>query len=80
MNHWHIEKMAEYHREDLLNENKQIRLVELALKSRLHKPGLFTRLMHGFASWMILKGKELHQRYEIPTEHSHQTPSSSFAH
>lgn len=79
MNHWHDEKMAEYHREKIHNEIEQIRLVNLTTQSRVYRPSLFTRTMHGIAGWMILKGKELHTRYEIPTDHCHKAPSNSFA-
>jgi len=79
MNHWHTEKMAEFHRTDLINDSKQIRLVHLAIQSRVYRPSIFARTMHSIASWMILKGKELHARYELPTEHSHRMPSKSFA-
>lgn len=79
MYHWHNEKMAEFHRMDLINESEQIRLINLAMQSRVYRPSLFTRTMHNLAGWMILKGKELHARYEIPTEHCHKVPSNSFA-
>jgi len=80
MNHWNNEKMAEFHRMDLINESEQIRLAKLATQSRIYRPSLFTRTMHRIASWMILKGKELHERYELPTAHSHHSPSSSYIH
>ena len=79
MNYWHIEKMDEIHRTDLINDREQIRLENLVMQSRVYRPSLFKRTMHSIASWMILKGKELHARYELPTEHSHQMPSKSFA-
>jgi hypothetical protein len=79
MNHWQTEKMAEFHRQDILNDIEQIRLANLATQSRVYRPGLFTRTMHSFAVWMITTGKELHNRYEIPTAHSHQKASNSFA-
>ena len=34
MNNWQIEFMAEYHRQRIVEEVRQIRLEELALKSR----------------------------------------------
>ena len=79
MNHWHNDFMAEYHRQDLINESEKIRLENLALESHIYQPGIFTRSMHSLAGWMILTGKKLHARYEIPTAHCHQTASSSFA-
>ena len=80
MNNWQNEKLAELHRLDLINERKQIRLESLAMQSHVYRPSLFTRTMHSLAGWMILKGKELHARYELPIEHSHHSPSGSFAH
>jgi len=79
MNHWHNDFMAEYHRQDLLEESEKIRLESLALESHAYQPGLFVRAIHAFAGWMILTGKKLHARYEIPTAHCHQTRFSSFA-
>ncbi|HEY5730008.1 MAG TPA: hypothetical protein VIS72_08145 [Anaerolineales bacterium] len=79
MNDWNNDYLAEFHRQDLLRETEQICLANLAMQSRVYRPSLFTRAMHGFASWMILAGKKLHNRYEIPTAHTHQTTSSSFA-
>ncbi len=79
MNHWNNEKMAEFHREDILKDVEQTRLAKLAMQSQVYRPSLFTRTMHGVASWMILKGKELHARYELPAEHCHKMPSNSFA-
>jgi len=80
MNHWQNEKMAEFHREDLLHDVEQISLANLAMQSRAYHPSLFTRTMHSLASWLITTGKELHKRYELPTAHSHHSPSSSFVH
>jgi len=79
MNNWHNDYLAEYHRKDLLNESEQIRLANIALQSRFYRPGLFTRLMHSFAGWMMATGRDLHDRYEIPAAHCHPEPSSSFA-
>ena len=79
MNNWHIDYMAEYHRKDLLDEANHVRLVNLALQSRVYRPDLFTRIMHSFAGWMVSTGEGLHERYEIPSAHCHHNPSSSFA-
>jgi len=79
MNNWHNDFMAEYHRQDLIKESEQIHLENLASSSRVYQPGLFARTMHSLAGWMILTGKKLHARFEIPTMHCHQTPSNSFA-
>ena len=79
MNHYQDEFMAEYRRQDLIKESEQIRLENLVLESAEYQPGIFVRTMHSFAGWMILTGKKLHARYELPTTHNHQAPSNSFA-
>jgi len=79
MNNWHDEFMAEYHRQQILDEVGQIRLEKLALKSRIYRPGLFERTMFNFANWMISTGKQLRRRYEIPSVDCINSPSGSFA-
>jgi hypothetical protein len=86
MNHWHNEFMAEYHRQDILKQVEHIRLEEIAVKSRLYRPGFFTRTMFSFANWMISTGKQLRKRYtrsspvdEVPCADC-PTPTGSFAH
>ena len=64
MNNWHNEFMAEYRRQELLEETEQIRLEKLALASHGSCPTLFERIMFTFASWMISKGKQLRKRHE----------------
>ena len=80
MNHYQDELTAEYNRQRILEDISQIRLEQRAAKAHVRGPGLFTRTMHIFSTWMISTGKQLHQRYELPTEHSHRAPSKSFAH
>jgi hypothetical protein len=79
MNDWHNEFMAEYHRQDILKEIEHIRLEEIAVKSRLYRPGFFARTMFSFANWMISTGKQLRKRYEVPCADC-PTPTGSFAH
>jgi len=79
MNNWHDEYMAEYHRQQILDEADQIRLEKLALKSRVYRPGLFERTMFNFANWMISTGRQLRRRYEIPSADCNKSPSGSFA-
>jgi hypothetical protein len=79
MNNWHNEFMAEYHRQDILKDVEQIRLEELAVKSRVYRPGFFARTMFNFANWMISTGKQLRKRYEVPCVDC-PTPTGSFAH
>ena len=78
MNNWHNEFMAEYHRQDILNEVDRIHLETLALKSRVYRPGFFARSMFSFANWMISTGKQLRKRYEVPCVDC-PTPTGSFA-
>ncbi|NJC97928.1 MAG: hypothetical protein C3F07_13380 [Anaerolineales bacterium] len=80
MNHWHNEFMAEYHRQDLIEQMEQIRLADRTVKSRLHRPGLFEATMFRLANWMIATGRRLRKRYEIPAVNCNNTTSSSFAH
>jgi hypothetical protein len=80
MNHWNDEFMAEYHRQEILNEVEQIRLEKLAVKFRVYRPGLFERTMFNFANWMISTGKQLRKRYEIPTVDCSNSRTGSFAH
>ena len=72
MNFYQDELTAQYNRQRVKEEFEQIRL-------DVHKPNIFTHIMHSVAGWMIKTGKELHTRYEIPTPHHHTAPSSSFA-
>jgi hypothetical protein len=79
MNNWHDEFMAEYHRQEILNQVEQIRLEKIAVSSRVYRPGLFERTMFNFANWMISTGKQLRKRYEIPAVDCSKSPTS-FAH
>ena len=80
MHSWHDEFMAEYHRQDILQQAEQIRLERIALRSRVYHPRLFARTMFNFANWMIATGKQLRKRYEIPTVECSHEPTGSFAH
>ena len=80
MNNWHNEFMAEYHRQEILEEVEQIRLERLALKSRVYRPRFFERTMFNFANWMISSGKQLRKRYEVPAVNCNNPPTGSFAH
>ena len=78
MNHWHNEFMAEFQRQKILEEMEQIRLEQLALQSRVSRPGLFGRTMFNLANWMISTGNRLRRRYEVPVAHCNQPPTGSF--
>ena len=80
MNHFQDELTAEYNRQRISKELKQIRLEQFAIKSRAHKPGRFERTMFNFANWMIATGKQLRKRYEVPAANCNHSPSKGFAH
>ena len=80
MNFFQHEQTAEYNRQRISDEIKQIRLEQLALQSKVYKPGRFERMMFNFANWMISTGKQLRKRYEIPTTNCNNSPSKRFAH
>lgn len=77
MNHWDDEFNAEFQRRRIVEEMQQIRLENVALRSRLYRPGVFARSMFNFANWMISTGKMLRKRYEVPCVHN---KTESFAH
>ena len=79
MNNWQNEFMAEYRRQELLQEAEQIRLEKLALESGVRCPTRFERMMIAFAHWMISKGKQLRRRYEDATVNCSNPPRSRLA-
>lgn len=79
MNYHQDELTAQYNRDKVREDFNQIKIEKRINRARMQKPNLYTRTMHNFSSWMISTGKELHKRYELPTAHSHQSPTSSFA-
>ena len=79
MHNWHNEYMAEFHRQEILDQVEHIRLEEIALKSRVYHPGWFERSMFNFANWMIATGKQLRKRYEIPCVDCSQSQTGSLA-
>ena len=80
MNNWQHEFLGKYHRQQIREELKQIRLERLALKSRVYRPRAFERAMFNFANWMISTGKQLRKRYEIPAVNCGHPSTSNFAH
>jgi hypothetical protein len=81
MNVYDYENTAEYNRQQIHAELKQIRLAHSARHTQAYHPHRFARLMVNFANWMIATGKQLRNRYEIPVPHCNQTISSkNFAH
>jgi hypothetical protein len=79
MNNWQNEFMAEYHRREILKEAEQIRLEKLALQAQAYRPRVFERTMFSFANWMIVTGKQLRKRYEVPMTHCGNSSTESFA-
>ena len=79
MNHWQNEFMAEYHRQEILDEAEQIRLEKTALQYRVYRPRLFERSMYTFANWMISTGKQLRKRYEVPAVNCGHRSTESYA-
>ena len=80
MNHYQDEFTAEYNRQRIKDEIKQIRLEQLALESQVYKPGPFARMMFNFANWMISTGRQLSERYEIAAVNSSCSASDRSAH
>ncbi len=80
MNYFLDEQTAEYNRQRILDEVKQIQLEKLALGSQIYRPGLFERTMFRLANWMISTGKHLRKRYEIPQVNCNHATSSNLAH
>ena len=79
MNYFQDEQTAVYNRQRIAEAFHQMRLEELALKSRVYQPGRFERMMFNFANWMISTGNQLRKRYEIPDTNCTHVQSKSFA-
>jgi hypothetical protein len=67
MNYHQDELTANYNRERVREVFNQIHLEHKMANLSTHRPSLFTMTMHSFAVWMISTGKELNERYEIPS-------------
>jgi len=82
MNHWQNEFMAEYRRQEILDEAEQIRLERagIQIQPRVYQPRFFERTMFNFANWMIFTGKQLRKRYEIPVVKCNHPSTESYAH
>jgi hypothetical protein len=78
MNNWHAEFMAEFDRQHILEEVEEIRLENIAIRYRVHRPGPFEQTMFTFANWMISTGSRLRKRYEIPTVPCTNCPTGSY--
>ncbi len=71
-----FEFIVELHRQEILEQTRQVRLEEF----RPCRPGLFAHTMFDLANWMIATGKQLRRRYEVPAASRGQTSRGSFAH
>jgi hypothetical protein len=60
------EYMVEERRRDVLREMDSIHLQEEALKARGYRLNWFARAMQGFGEWLIARGENLVERYEMP--------------
>ncbi len=82
MNHWQNEFMAEYRRQEILDEAEQIRLEKAGIQfeARVYRQRFFERTMYSLANWMISTGKQLRKRYEVPATHCNHSRTGSFAH
>jgi hypothetical protein len=81
MNHWQNEFMAEYRRQEILDEAEQIRLERAGIQIQrgVYQPRFFERIMFNFANWMISTGKQLRKRYEIPAVNCSNSRTGSYA-
>jgi hypothetical protein len=80
MNHWQNEFMAEYRRQEILDEAEHIGLEKVAIQARVYRPRFFERSMFNFANWMISTGNQLRKRYEIPAVNCNHASTESYAH
>lgn len=77
MNQWQYEqyrRIDEAYRQQL---NSALQAERLVQQYRIYHPGLFEQIMFQLANWMIRKGRQLRQRYEIPTTKCSQSASRS---
>jgi hypothetical protein len=80
MNHWQNEFMAEYRRQEILQEAEKIHLEKIGRQARVYRPSFFERSMFNFANWMISTGKQLRKRYEVPAVNCSHPSTESYAH
>lgn len=67
MNPWYLERMAEYERDRIRHDMKQIRLEEAAVqagrtqgkttKARLYRPRLLMRIVSTIVQWIFYLGR-----------------------
>ncbi len=66
MNHFHLEQMAEYRRQQIIEDMKQIRLEKLAQEAGQPKTNHWRLGLIRLADWLITIGKRLHQEFDPP--------------
>jgi len=67
MNHWQNEKIAELHRQDLINESKKIHRDTPEKRLHTHRPSLITRAKSILVNRTTIKGKKLRTSPESRT-------------
>jgi len=72
MNNWHNEYMAEYHRQELIDDSRQKHIEGPERRVHTHRPNLVTQIKFNLANWMIGKGEDLRGQHEARTfSHAH---------
>jgi hypothetical protein len=66
MNSFMEQNLAEEHRKDIIREFSDIRLQELALKSKVSHPNWFTHIMQKLGQWLMARGEKMAKHYEFP--------------
>jgi hypothetical protein len=73
------ENLAEEHRRDITRELTDIRLQEEARKDKAARSSLFTHTMQSLGQWLIVRGENLVERYEVTTS-STSSSKQRYAH
>jgi hypothetical protein len=60
------QNLAEEHRKDIIREFTDIRLQELALKSKVSHPNWFAHTMQKLGQWLMARGEKMVKHYEFP--------------
>lgn len=74
MNNWQIEYIAEYNRQRVMEEVKQIRLENRAREARGNYASRAQQILLAFTNWMISKSKQLQKHYEATTANCDNPP------
>jgi hypothetical protein len=79
MDHWPYEFYIKINEDNRTRMMAEIRAERIAREDRVYHPGMSALAMFRLANWMIVIGKGLQRRYEIPPNHCSQTTSSNIA-